>query len=74
MATKVTGYVVKDIRFPTSLEAHGSDAMVCRNGFLLYRASPLSPETEFRVAIVCPFVFTPVLAISNKHSLLSLLQ
>ena len=26
--TKITGMVVKDIRFPTSLEKHGSDAMV----------------------------------------------
>lgn len=25
----VTGVVSKDIRFPTSLEKHGSDAMVC---------------------------------------------
>lgn len=28
MAPKVTGFSVKDIRFPTSLEGHGSDAMV----------------------------------------------
>ena len=26
--TVITGMVVKDIRFPTSLEKHGSDAMV----------------------------------------------
>jgi hypothetical protein len=25
----ITGVSVRDIRFPTSLEAHGSDAMVC---------------------------------------------
>lgn len=27
-ATKITGLVVKDVRFPTSLEKDGSDAMV----------------------------------------------
>jgi len=40
--SKIINVSVRDVRFPTSLEQHGSDAMVCFLWFLYYAPTTMN--------------------------------